>query len=87
VAGGSEVSSAAGTVVFNNISSFSQFAVAEDYDASLPVSLTEFSAEPFGNTVKLTWRTESETENLGFIIGRRNTETGEWEEIASYLSC
>ncbi len=87
VAVGSEVSSAAGTVVFNNISSFSQFAVAEDYDASLPVSLTEFSAEPFGNTVKLTWRTESETENLGFIIGRRNTETGEWEEIASYLSC
>jgi len=71
-----------------SISSFSEFILgSDDGDNSLPVELTSFTAENRNGGVALTWRTESETENLGFIIGRRNTENGEWEEIASYLSC
>jgi hypothetical protein len=65
--------------------SYLQWAVG--VDQSLPVELTSLSAISRSGGVVLSWRTESETENLGFIIGRRNTENGEWEEIASYLSC
>ncbi len=55
-------------------------------DLSLPVELTSFTARQEGSTVVLEWITESEIENLGFILGRRNLkfETGNWEEIASY---
>jgi len=55
-------------------------------DASLPVSLTSFTAMAPSGTVFLSWRTESETENLGFIIERRSMENGGWEEIASYTT-
>jgi hypothetical protein len=61
-------------------------------DVSLPVELTVFSAECKSGAVVLTWRTESETENLGFIIERQLRVTSselrvaDWEEIASYVS-
>lgn len=43
----------------------------ESGDNSLPVELSSFSAECKSGAVVLTWRTESETENLGFIISRK----------------
>ena len=55
-------------------------------DASLPVELCCFSAANQSGGVLLSWSTESEVENLGFIIGKRRTENGKWEEIASYLT-
>ena len=54
-------------------------------DQSLPVSLTTFTAQPSGNSVALTWRTESEIENMGFILERRQ-EAGEWKQVASYTT-
>ncbi|MBL7136330.1 MAG: T9SS type A sorting domain-containing protein [Candidatus Marinimicrobia bacterium] len=59
-----------------------------DDDASLPVELSSFTAENRSGGVLLEWSTESEIENLGFILERRYSklEIGNWEEIASYLS-
>ena len=59
-----------------------------DDDASLPVELSSFTAENWSGGVLLKWTTESEIENLGFILERRDSklEIGNWEEIAGYLS-
>jgi len=58
----------------------------EDYlipEGSLPVTLTSFSANATLQGVLCKWTTESETENLGFIIERKEQDTN-WIEIASY---
>jgi hypothetical protein len=70
-------------------------------DSSLPVELTDFAAVAQSGGVVLSWTTESETENLGFIVQRqlrvsscelpaRMTRSGgrvtDWEEIASYTT-
>lgn len=39
---------------------------------SLPVELTTLTAECVGGAVVITWATASETDNLGFIIYRKN---------------
>ncbi|MGC9363942.1 MAG: T9SS type A sorting domain-containing protein [Fidelibacterota bacterium] len=54
-------------------------------DVSLPVELTAFTAECRNGGVLLEWTTESEVENLGFIIQRKQ-ETGNWNQVVSYLS-
>ena len=54
-------------------------------DASLPVELTSFTAIQKNNTVILEWQTGSETDNLGFIIERKNNDN-EFIEIASYAN-
>jgi|GEM_PF-3479541 len=62
------------------------------YDASLPVELHSFSATPCENWVWIAWETESETDNLGFILERavggyvetRFIASLRWEVIASY---
>ena len=55
-------------------------------DYSLPVELTTFTAESRSNGVFLTWRTESETENLGFIIEKRLQVTGDRLQVADYTT-
>jgi len=52
-------------------------------DASLPVSLVSFYANSEGRSINLNWITESETDNLGFILHRRES-TDAWIQIASY---
>ena len=52
-------------------------------DIALPVELSEFTAEQIGSAVLLKWTTESEIENLGFMIDRKTVGT-EWSEIVSY---
>jgi len=55
-------------------------------DLSLPVTLSSFSAKVEDNGgIQLTWVTESEFENLGFILERCSGSQG-WQEIASYLT-
>jgi len=54
-------------------------------DNSLPVELTSFTIEQKGGTIVLHWVTESEIENLGFLLERR-TEATDWKEIASYIT-
>jgi len=60
-------------------------------DQSLPVELTNFTAEHRSGVVLLSWTTESETENLGFIIERKTVGANhdlpsEWSQIASYVT-
>ena len=62
-----------------------EYILASASDNSLPVELAAFIARQRGPAVHLTWITESEMENLGFILERVNDE-GAWEEIASYLT-
>ena len=52
-------------------------------DVSLPVELASFSARQAGRSIVLEWITESEVENLGFIIERKRDQTV-WHQIASY---
>ena len=64
---------------------------AESVDASLPVTLTNFSAQAVSGGVLLSWTTESETENLGFIIERKivgaiHESPSSWSQIASYVT-
>ncbi len=58
-------------------------------DVSLPVTISFFDAVSDENngSVLVTWVTESETYNLGFIIERSNISDGLWSEIASYITC
>jgi len=55
-------------------------------DQSLPVTLSEFEAKIINQQVRLHWRTESEIENLGFIIERKETREAEYYQIADFHS-
>lgn len=52
------------------------------YEPSLPVGLVSFSARCKGFSIVLDWSTESETDNLGFILERCDDNI--WTQIASY---
>jgi len=56
-------------------------------DQSLPVSLTSFTAQSRNQSVVLSWMTESEIENLGFIIQKRLPESDDWLLVADYTTC
>jgi hypothetical protein len=50
------------------------------------VQLSSFTLTPRQRSIELVWQTESESENKGFIILRSESETGGYQEIASYLN-
>ena len=55
-------------------------------DVSLPVQITSFTATSTrSEAITLEWVTESEVENLGFIVERRHGEI-DWVEIATYMT-
>ena len=56
---------------------------AATVDQALPVELASFIAIRKDCAIELKWVTESETENLGFLIERSENE-GYWHEIASF---
>ncbi len=65
--------------------SYDGHAMSTMSDTPLPVELTSFTAIVCDVNITLYWTTESEIENLGFIIKRKNVKTEEQEsEIASY---
>jgi hypothetical protein len=53
-------------------------------DNSLPVSLSSFTGVSRNGKVILEWVTESEVENLGFILERQIKGSNFWQRIASY---
>ena len=57
-------------------------------DYSLPVELHSFTANATPEGVKLKWVTESEVDNLGFILERarveNNNQSSDWYKITSY---
>ena len=58
---------------------------APNAEQALPVCLTSFSACYEDRVIKLNWRTESETDNLGFVLDRRSPGE-EWQRRASYIT-
>ena len=54
-------------------------------DIALPVELSSFTVELAPTGVLCKWTTESEIENLGFILERKTT-VSDWHEIVSYKS-
>jgi hypothetical protein len=86
-----------------DLTSFSEFSIGDGGDNSLPVVLSAFYAETNERSagIKLYWTTDSEVENLGFILERASTTstadldpdaiggdetTHRWIKIASYES-
>ena len=61
-------------------------AIAAGSDVSLPVELSAFSAAGKGQTVVLEWTTESESDNLGYILERRLKDETNWTTVADYKS-
>ncbi len=56
-------------------------------DNTLPVELSWFRTTPDSRSILLEWQTESETENLGFILERRiDVLFIDWEVIADFQS-
>ncbi len=53
-------------------------------ERSLPVELSSFTAVMEHNSVLLQWQTESETDNLGFILERKEASAKAWSVIADY---
>jgi|GEM_PF-756643 len=65
--------------------SFSEFSIGtEEGDNSLPVELATFSAKYRKGKVMLRWITESEMDNQGFIIERRQSKEDDWKKIVSF---
>ena len=83
---GSNNYAGSGTVVeWTNISDgFSQFGIGGAADNSLPVALAAFTAAFERQAIVLEWKTESETENQGFILYRKDDPDQEWRQIAHY---
>jgi hypothetical protein len=52
-------------------------------DDALPVFLSSFQLEKQDNSVLLTWNTESEVNNQGFIIKRKTKKESQYTEIAN----
>ena len=57
---------------------------AENIDNSLPVELTLFTATSQKGAVKLNWATESEIDNLGFLIDRSLEPNSGFTTVADY---
>ncbi len=55
-------------------------------DNPLPVELASYTLNFVSNGVELAWVTATETDNLGFIISRSESENGQYQQIASYNS-
>lgn len=78
------------TFTMTGVTEFSHFSVGGGGENPLPVGLTSFTVQSCINGVILRWITESEIENLGFLIERRlvsddnNIDNDNWQEIASY---
>lgn len=74
-------------ICFSNFSSaintvpldFGGTAVVGCFELALPVTLSEFSAHPQGNFVKVQWTTESELDNDYFVV-EHSIDRNEWHD-------
>ncbi len=64
---------------FNAHAQFSMGETSED--TSLPVTLSSFTANAEGSSVKLLWRTETEINNIGFTVYRSEAKDGNYTRI------
>ena len=86
-------SAASGASTSGDVVTFSSVSLQDGYyalgthsDASLPVEISSFALlDVRDESMTLQWVTESELNNLGFILERRSALT-DWLQIASYLT-
>ena len=86
-------SAASGASTSGDVVTFSSVSLQDGYyalgthsDASLPVEISSFELlDVRDESMTLQWVTESELNNLGFILERRSALT-DWLQIASYLT-
>jgi len=71
----------ANTFTQSNQTSFSQYTIGAGNDNSLPVILSSFTADVKGDVIVLHWRTETEINNLGFIVYRSDSKDGKYIKI------
>lgn len=57
------------------------FGPVPKYWDAVPVELSKFTARVIGNTVRLDWRTETETVNLGFSVERSSNKGRNWTQV------
>jgi FlgD Ig-like domain len=55
-------------------------------ETPLPIELTSFTARSEERTVVLEWKTESETENVGYILEKQTSNSSTWLKLADYQS-
>jgi len=55
-------------------------------DQALPVQLSTFSAMRNAGRADICWATDSEIDNVGFILSRSASSSGPWQTIADYTS-
>ena len=55
-------------------------------ETALPIELSLFTARIEGRSVIIEWTTESETENVGYIIERQKDNSDIWVKLADYKS-
>jgi len=67
-------------LITDELTSFSTFSAGKD-NGSLPVELTNFTAEIKSNNLKLSWATEFELNNSGFEIYRKLQNDIDWCKI------
>lgn len=72
------------TGVFDILGTSTTETYVSNGDIPLPVELTAFTVEDGVDGVLLKWTTESEIENLGFILERRIAETEDWNLLVNY---
>ena len=66
------------------LDSYQDITFLNDPDQTLNVHLASFRAVAGNGKVALQWVTESELDNLGFILQRAAEENGDYQEIANY---
>ncbi len=64
--------------------SFKNFPISISDDEPLPVSLTLFTAQAESGVIQLHWHTESEIDNLGFILLRRAADQSEFVFLSDH---
>jgi len=68
--------------IFDELGTFN-YSFDVEGESSLPVELLTFQAQVKADGILLEWSTESETNNLGFILDR-STDADNWTTLASY---
>ncbi|MCD6322469.1 MAG: T9SS type A sorting domain-containing protein [Clostridiales bacterium] len=90
----SSINTTDNTMTLSSIDAFSYWTGAPTgSEEALPVELSSFTATNQNGNIALTWCTETETENQGYILEKLTIENGqltikdeEWATVADYLS-
>jgi len=61
-------------------------AILSSSETALPIELVQFTARLERQSIILKWITESETENVGYIIERQKNNSDIWVKLADYQS-